>query len=64
MLNIFKKITLISHVFSKLETAKDVISQISKKPCFRTPLDSGDVKQCEEEHQRASIVLFHHFGKH
>ena len=36
--------TLIAYFFPKLQTAKDVVGQISKKPRFRTPLDSQHVK--------------------
>ena len=35
---------VIVYVFPKLETAKDVVTQISKKSCFRTPLDSQHAK--------------------
>ena len=33
-----------AYVFLKLETAKDMVRGKSKKPCFRTPLDSQHAK--------------------
>ena len=36
----WKTLTLIAYVFSKLETWKDVVSQISKNLHLRTPFDS------------------------
>ena len=36
--------TLIAYLFPKLQTAKDVVGQISKKARFRTPFDSQHVK--------------------
>ena len=35
-----KKIIIIVYVFPKLQTAKNVVRQISKKPRFGTPFDS------------------------
>ena len=32
--------TLIAYVFPNLETAKEVVNLMSKKPRFRTPFDS------------------------
>ena len=32
--------TLIAYIFSKLQTAKDVVRQMSKKPCSKTPFGS------------------------
>ena len=37
-------ITLIVYVLTKLQTAKDVVRQMSKKPRFRTPFESQHVK--------------------
>ena len=54
--------TLIGYVFSKLGTAKDVISSMSKKPRFRTPCDSQLVKESEKLNHSTSIVLFHHIN--
>ena len=31
--------TLIAHVFPKIPAAKNMVRLISKKPCFRGPLD-------------------------
>ena len=36
--------TLIAFVFPKLRTAKEVVRQMSKKPRFRMPFDSENVK--------------------
>ena len=58
-----KKMTHIGYVFSKLETAKDKVSQMSKKLIFRTPCDSQHVKESEKLPHRSSITLFHHFDK-
>ena len=54
--------TLIGYVFSKLGTAKDVLSSMSKKPRFRTPCDSQLVKESEKLSHSTSIVLFHHIN--
>ena len=42
-----KKMSLIAYVFPKLETAKDVVSEMSKKQRFRAPFDSQHPKGCE-----------------
>ena len=34
-------------VFPKLRTVKDVVRQMSKKPCLRTPFDSQHVKKSQ-----------------
>ena len=39
-----KKMTLVAYVFPKIQTAKDVVRQMSKMTCFRTPLESQIVK--------------------
>ena len=36
--------TIIADVFLKLETAKDVVKQLSREPRFRTPSESEHVK--------------------
>ena len=36
--------TLIVYVFSKLQTVKDVVRQMSKRPGFRTPFDIQHAK--------------------
>ena len=36
--------TIIADVFLKLETAKDVVKQLSQEPRFRTPSESEHVK--------------------
>ena len=43
--NIFQQnMTLIGFVFAKLRTAKDMVREMSKNPCFRTPFDSQHAK--------------------
>ena len=61
--NLKQKMTFKGYVFSELETAKDVVSQISKKLRFRTPCDSQHVKEFGNIHHRTSIKLFHPSGK-
>ena len=39
-----RKMTLIGYVLSKIETAKNVVRQMSKKLSFRTPFNSQYVK--------------------
>ena len=39
-----KKMTVITYVFPKLQTVKDVVRQMSKNICFRKPFDSQHVK--------------------
>ena len=39
--------TLIVYVFPKLQTAKYVVRQMSKNPCFRTPFYSEHVKESQ-----------------
>ena len=39
--------TLIAYAFPKLETAKDVVTQMSKKSRFRTPCDSQHVNSSQ-----------------
>ena len=43
-LKYFEKMTLIADGFPKLQAAKDVVRQMSKKSCFRIPFDSRHVK--------------------
>ena len=42
-----KKMTLIVYVFSKKQTAREVVRQMRKKPRFRTPVDSQHVKEAK-----------------
>ena len=39
--------TLIVYVFSKKQTAREVVRQMRKKPRFRTPVDSQHVKEAK-----------------
>ena len=39
-----KKMTLIADVFSKLETAKNVVKKMSRKSRFKPPFDSQHAK--------------------
>ena len=39
-----KKVTHIAYVFPKLQPAKEVVKQMSRKPRFRTPFNSQHVK--------------------
>ena len=51
--------------FSKLQTAKDVGRQKSKKPPFRPFLESQHVKaskQCQNLHQRKFSFIFFHYS--
>ena len=36
--------TLINYIFPELQTGKDLVSYMSKKPRFRIPIDSQQVK--------------------
>ena len=45
MIILEKKMTLIAYVFPKLQNAKDVVKQISKKSRFRRPFDKQLGKQ-------------------
>ena len=45
--NFQKKMTLISYVFPKLPTTKNVLRQMSKSSRFRGPLDSRHSKWAE-----------------
>ena len=40
-----KKLTLIADAFPKLRTPKNVVKQMSKKACFRGPLDKEHSKR-------------------
>ena len=37
----------IAYMFWKIQTAKDVVRQLSKRPLFRTPFNSQHVKGTE-----------------
>ena len=55
--------TLIAYVFLKLSTAKEVLRQMSKKPCFRTPFDSKKPKRSGihlKSEQNNFFHIFHH----
>ena len=56
-----KNMALIAYVFPKLETKKQVVSQMSKKPRFRTTFDSQHVKgskHCLNLHRNTFIMFF------
>ena len=45
VLNILRKIMIvITNVFPKLKTDKDMVREMSKKPCFRIPFGSQHLK--------------------
>ena len=44
ILNFLKKMTLIAYISPNLQTAKDLVRRMSKKPPFRTPFDSQHLK--------------------
>ena len=55
---------VIANVFPKLETVKDLVRPLSKKPCLRTPFDSQHVKAPQTLLKSAwehFYHLFHYF---
>ena len=50
---------VIATLFWKVQTLKDMFSPLSKKHCFRTPLDSQHVKRSETL-LKSARELFHH----
>ena len=49
ILNIFeKKMTVIANVFPKLQTVKDLVKPLSRKPRFTTSFDSQRVNGCQK----------------
>ena len=54
--------TLIVYVFPKLQTAKDVVRQMSKKPRFRKPFDSQRVKLSQKLVKSAWQHFYHIFS--
>ena len=63
MFNIFnKKVTLTAYVFRKLQTAKDVVRQMSKRPRFRTPFDSQNNKGSQTLAKSALQHFYHIFS--
>ena len=56
-----KKMSLIAYVFPKLETAKDVVSEMSKKQRFRAPFDSQHPKGCKTLVKSTWNHLYHIF---
>ena len=44
ILNFLKKMTLIAYISPNLQTVKDLVRRMSKKPPFRTPFDSQHLK--------------------
>ena len=59
----WKRLTLIVCVFSKLETWKDVVSQISKNLHLRTPFDSQHVKGTQTLPKSARQHFYHIFSR-
>ena len=57
-----KKMTLIAYVFPKLQTAKDMVRQMSKKPPFRTLFDSQHVKEAQTFMRSALKDSYHNFS--
>ena len=63
ILNILKKkMIVITNVFPKLKTVKDVLRQISEKHCFRTPFDSQHVKGSQRLMKSAWEHFYHIFS--
>ena len=59
-LNILKKKMLVmTNVFVKLKTAKDVVGQMSKEPCFRTLFDIQYVKGSQRLVKSAWEQFYH-----
>ena len=60
ILNILKKkMSLIAHVFLNLQTPKYVVREMSKKPCFRGPLDKWHGKRAETLLKSERQHLYH-----
>ena len=53
--------TLIAYVFPKLQTGKNLVKQMSKKPRFGTPLDSQHVKGSQTLAKSAATHFYHIF---
>ena len=53
---------LIVYVFLKLQTAKDVVRQMSKKPRFRKPFHSQQVKRSQKLVKSAWQHFYHIFS--
>ena len=53
--------TLIAYLFPILQTAKEAVIQIFKKPCFRTPIDSQHVKESQTLLKSARKHFYHFF---
>ena len=51
-----------AYVFRKLQTAKYMVRQISRKTRFRTPLDSQHVKASESLVKSARQQFYHSFS--
>ena len=54
-----KKMLVMTNVFVKLKTAKDVVGQMSKEPCFRTPFDIQYVKGSQRYAKSAWEQFYH-----
>ena len=55
----WKKKTFIAYVFPKLQISKEVVRQISRRPRFRTPLDSQQAKVAQTL-LKSARQHFHH----
>ena len=63
ILNILKKkMIVITNIFPQLKTVKDVLRQISEKPCFRKPFDSQHVKGSQRLVKSAWEHFYHIFS--
>ena len=54
-----RKVTLIAYVFPELQTAKDVVRQMSKKSCFRRPFDKQHGKRSKTLLKSPREDLYH-----
>ena len=53
--------TLIAYAFSKLQTGKNLVKQMFKKPRFGTPLDSQHVKGSQTLAKSETTHFYHIF---
>ena len=53
--------TLIAYVFSKLQTGKNLVKQMFKKPRFGTPLDSQHLKGSQTLAKSETTHFYHIF---
>ena len=54
--------SVITNVFVKLKTAKDMVRQMSEKPCLRTPFDSQHIKGSQTLVKPAREQFYHIFS--